>query len=97
MGSRFLYRWTYGTTTCYHGYTTWRTKELPNHGDTKGFQDPNECTILSDSGESDVNRLAINETAEVPDTTAVGGGNQVVEFNGGDPNDKISKQIVITY
>ena len=39
-------------------------------------------------GESDVNRLAINETAQVPDTTAVGGGNQVLEMNGGgDPND----------
>ena len=66
-------------------------KTLPTQGDTKGFQDVINANYPKYSGESDVNRLAVNETAEVPDTTAVGGGNQVVEFNGGDPNDKISK------
>ena len=56
----------------------------------KGFEDPN-AAYPREAGQSDVNRLAINETAEVPDTEAVGGGNQVVEFNGGDVNDEISK------
>ena len=56
----------------------------------KGFEDPSG-TYPKYAGESDVNRLAINETAVVPDTEAVGGGNQVVEFNGGDVNDEISK------
>ena len=56
----------------------------------KGFEDPSG-TYPKYAGESDVNRLAINETAEVPDLEAVDGGNQVVEFNGGDPNDPISK------
>ena len=55
----------------------------------KGFEDPN-AAYPREAGQSDVNRLAINETAEVPDTEAVGGGNQVVEFNGGNPNDPIS-------
>jgi len=53
----------------------------------KGFEDPSG-TYPKYAGESDVNRLAINETAVVPDTEAVGGGNQVLEMNGGgDPND----------
>ena len=52
----------------------------------KGFEDPSG-TYPKYAGESDVNRLAINEEAEVPDTTAVGGGNQVLEVNGGDVND----------
>ena len=53
----------------------------------KGFEDPN-AAYPREAGQSDVNRLAINETAEVPDTEAVGGGNQVLEMNGGDdPND----------
>ena len=56
----------------------------------KGFEDPSG-TYPKYAGESDVNRLAINETAEVPDLEAVDGGNQVVEFNGGDENDPISK------
>ena len=56
----------------------------------KGFEDPN-AAYPREAGQSDVNRLAINETVEVPDTEAVGGGNQVVEFNGGDVNDEISK------
>ena len=64
-------------------------RDLPNPDSKKGFQDPNGA-YPREAGQSDVNRLAINETAEVPDTTAVGGGNQVVEFNGGDPNDPIS-------
>jgi len=57
----------------------------------KGFQDYINGDYPKYVGESDVNRLAINETVEVPDTEAVGGGNQVVEFNGGDVNDEISK------
>ena len=62
-------------------------KDLPNPDSKKGFQDPNGA-YPRETGQSDVNRLAINETAEVPDTTAVGGGNQVLEMNGGgDPND----------
>ena len=64
-------------------------RDLPNPGNNKGFQDPNGLYPRG-AGESDVNRLAINETVQVPDTTAVDGGNQVVEFNGGDPNDAIS-------
>ena len=56
----------------------------------KGFEDPSGIYPRY-AGESDVNRLAINEVAEVPDLEAVDGGNQVVEFNGGDPNDPISK------
>ena len=56
----------------------------------KGFEDPSGI-YPKYAGESDVNRLAINETAEVPDLEAVDGGNQVVEFNGGDENDPISK------
>ena len=63
-------------------------KETPSGA--RGFQDPNGV-YPKYAGESDVNRLAINETTEVPDTEAVGGGNQVVEFNGGDVNDEISK------
>ena len=63
-------------------------KNLPTG--EKGFEDPNG-NYPREQLVSDVNRLAINETAEVPDTTAVDGGNQVVEFNGGDPNDDISK------
>ena len=55
----------------------------------KGFEDPN-AAYPREAGQSDVNRLAINETAEVPDTEAVGGGNQVLEMNGGDPNDENS-------
>jgi hypothetical protein len=55
----------------------------------KGFEDPN-AAYPREAGQSDVNRLAINETAEVPDTEAIGGGNQVLEFNGGDPNDENS-------
>jgi len=55
----------------------------------KGFEDPN-AAYPREAGQSDVNRLAINETAEVPDTEAVGGGNQVLEFNGGDVNDENS-------
>ena len=61
----------------------------PDPASNKGFQDP-LGNFPREVGQSDVNRLAINETAQVPDTTAVGGGNQVVEFNGGDPNDAIS-------
>ena len=64
-------------------------RDLPNPGNNKGFQDPNGLYPRG-AGESDVNRLAINETVQVPDTTAVDGGNQVVEFNGGNPNDPIS-------
>ena len=56
----------------------------------KGFEDPSGIYPRY-AGESDVNRLAINEVAEVPDLEAVDGGNQVVEFNGGDENDPISK------
>ena len=56
----------------------------------KGFEDPN-AAYPREAGVSDVNRLAINETAEVPDLEATDGGNQVVEFNGGDINDEISK------
>ena len=56
----------------------------------KGFEDPSG-NYPKYAGESDVNRLAINETAEVPDLEAVDGCNQVVEFNGGDENDPISK------
>jgi hypothetical protein len=67
-------------------------KDLPNPGNNKGFQDPNGLYPRA-PGESDVNRLAINETAQVPDTTAVDGGNQVLEFNGGDPNDKNSNEL----
>ena len=55
----------------------------------KGFEDPSGI-YPKYAGESDVNRLAINETAEVPDTEAVGGGNQVLEMNGGDVNDENS-------
>jgi len=55
----------------------------------KGFEDPN-AAYPREAGQSDVNRLAINETVEVPDTEAVGGGNQVLEMNGGDPNDENS-------
>ena len=33
---------------------------------------------------------AINAEESVPDLNATGGGNQVVEFNGGDVNDAIS-------
>ena len=58
----------------------------------KGFEDPSG-TYPKYAGESDVNRLAINEEAEVPDTTAVGGGNQVLEVNGGDPNDSNSNKL----
>jgi len=64
-------------------------RDLPNPGNNKGFQDPNGLYPRG-AGESDVNRLAINETVQVPDTEAVGGGNQVLEFNGGNPNDKDS-------
>ena len=67
-------------------------KDLPNPGNNKGFQDPNGLYPRA-PGESDVNRLAINETAQVPDTTAVNGGNQVLEFNGGDPNDENSIEL----
>ena len=56
----------------------------------KGFEDPSG-TYPKYAGESDVNRLAINETAQVPDLEAVDGGNQVVEFNGGNPHDPESK------
>jgi len=62
-------------------------RDLSNPDSKKGFQDPSGI-YPKYAGESDVNRLAINETVEVPDTTAVGGGNQVVEFDGGgNPND----------
>jgi hypothetical protein len=64
-------------------------RDLSNPDNKKGFQDPNG-NYPREQLVSDVNRLAINETAEVPDTTAVNGGNQVVEFNGGDINDEIS-------
>ena len=63
-------------------------KETPSGA--KGFQDPNGV-YPKYAGESDVNRLAINEEAVVPDTTAVGGGNQVVEFNGGEIDIEIAK------
>ena len=56
----------------------------------KGFQDYINGDYPKYVGESDINRLAINETVEVPDTEAVGGGNQVLEMNGGDPNDENS-------
>ena len=55
----------------------------------KGFEDPN-AAYPREANQSDVNRLAINAEEEVPDFSAVGGGNQVVEFNGGDVNDAIS-------
>ena len=55
----------------------------------KGFEDPN-AAYPREANQSDVNRLAINTTEDVPDLDAVGGGNQVVEFNGGDANDAIS-------
>ena len=62
-------------------------RDLSNPDSKKGFQDPSGI-YPKYAGESDVNRLAINETVEVPDTTAAGGGNQVVEFDGGgNPND----------
>ena len=64
-------------------------RDLSNPDSKKGFQDPSGI-YPKYAGESDVNRLAINETVEVPDTTAAGGGNQVVEINGGNPNDPIS-------
>ena len=56
----------------------------------KGFQDYINGDYPKYVGESDINRLAINETVEVPDTEAIGGGNQVLEMNGGDPNDENS-------
>jgi len=56
----------------------------------KGFQDYINGDYPKYVGESDINRLAINETVEVPDTEAIGGGNQVLEFNGGDVNDENS-------
>ena len=55
----------------------------------KGFEDPN-AAYPREANQSDVNRLAINTTEDVPDLSAVGGGNQVVEFNGGDINDAVS-------
>ena len=64
-------------------------RDLPNPDSKKGFQDPNG-NYPREQLVSDVNRLAINETAEVPDTTAVNGGNQVLEFNGGELNDELS-------
>ena len=64
-------------------------RDLSSPDNNKGFQDPSGI-YPKYAGESDVNRLAINETVQVPDTEAAGGGNQVVELNGGDPNDPIS-------
>jgi hypothetical protein len=64
-------------------------RDLSNPDNKKGFQDPNG-NYPREQLVSDVNRLAINETAEVPDTTAVNGGNQVLEFNGGELNDELS-------
>ena len=55
----------------------------------KGFEDPN-AAYPREANQSDVNRLAINAEEDVPDFSAVGGGNQVVEFNGGDVNDEVS-------
>ena len=55
----------------------------------KGFEDPN-AAYPREANQSDVNRLAINTTEDVPDLNATGGGNQVVEFNGGDINDAVS-------
>ena len=55
----------------------------------KGFEDPN-AAYPREANQSDVNRLAINAEEDVPDFSAVGGGNQVVEFNGGDVNDAVS-------
>ena len=55
----------------------------------RGFEDPN-AAYPREANESDVNRLAINAEESVPDLNATGGGNQVVEFNGGDVNDAIS-------
>ena len=55
----------------------------------KGFEDPN-AAYPREANQSDVNRLAINAEESVPDLSATGGGNQVVEFNGGDVNDAIS-------
>ena len=55
----------------------------------RGFEDPN-AAYPREANQSDVNRLAINAEESVPDLNATGGGNQVVEFNGGDVNDAIS-------
>ena len=55
----------------------------------KGFEDPN-AAYPREANQSDVNRLAINAEESVPDLNATGGGNQVVEFNGGDVNDEVS-------
>jgi len=63
---------------------------LPTKDSNLGFQDPNG-NYPRDSLVSDVNRLAVNETTEVPDLAAVDGGNQIVEFNGGKVDDSISK------
>ena len=52
----------------------------------KGFQDYINAAYPREAQTTDVNRLAVNETTEVPDTEAVDGGNQVVEFTGGEQN-----------
>jgi hypothetical protein len=52
----------------------------------KGFQDYINAAYPREANTTDVNRLAVNETTEVPDTEAVDGGNQVVEFVGGEQN-----------
>ena len=52
----------------------------------KGFQDYINAAYPREANTTDVNRLAVNEQIEVPDTEAVGGGNQVVEFAGGEQN-----------
>ena len=65
-------------------------RDLPDSSSNLGFQDP-LGNFPRETNQSDVNRLAINETTQVPDTEAVGGGNQVVEFNGGEIDNEIAK------
>ena len=52
----------------------------------KGFQDYINAAYPREANTTDVNRLAVNFTDKVPDTEAKDGGNQVVEFVGGDQN-----------
>ena len=52
----------------------------------KGFQDYINAAYPREANTTDVNRLAVNFTDKVPDTEAKDGGNQVVEFTGGEQN-----------
>jgi len=60
--------------------------KLPTKGSNIGFQDYINAAYPREINKTDVNRLAVNETTSVPDTDAIDGGNQVVEFVGGEPN-----------